>query len=65
MYSKALSDVRKKSTKSVEPVKKTGLLQRNMQQASEESKGNEPYDNVLDAMNQILTERKKLKNVSV
>ena len=64
MYSKALSDVRKKNTKKVEPVKKTGLLQLNMQQSSEETKGSEPYDNVLDAMNQIITERKKLKNVS-
>tara|TARA_R100001509_G_C4827123_1_gene201952 strand:- start:599 stop:820 length:222 start_codon:yes stop_codon:yes gene_type:complete len=65
MYSKALSDVLKKDIKKPEPVKKTGLLQRNMQQASEESKGSEPYDIVLDAMNQIITERKKLKNVSV
>jgi hypothetical protein len=65
MYSKALSDVRKKDIKKPEPVKKTGLLQRNMQQANEESKGSEPYDIVLDAMNQIITERKKLKNVSV
>tara|TARA_B100001939_G_scaffold337808_1_gene342627 strand:+ start:1795 stop:2016 length:222 start_codon:yes stop_codon:yes gene_type:complete len=65
MYSKALSDVRKKDIKKPEPVKKTGLLQRNMQQASEESKGSEPYNIVLDAMNQIITERKKLKNVSV
>ena len=65
MYSKALSDVRKKGIKKPEPVKKTGLLQRNMQQVSEESKGSEPYDIVLDAMNQIITERKKLKNVSV
>ena len=65
MYSKALSDVRKKDIKKPEPVKKTGLLQRNMQQANEDSKGSEPYDIVLDAMNQIITERKKLKNVSV
>lgn len=64
-YSKALLDLRKKDIKKVEPVKKTGLLQRNMQQVSEEKVGDEPYDKVLDAMKQIIAERKKLKNGSV
>lgn len=62
VYGKAISDLNKRS-KTKTPSKSGGLLQRTsnvMPQA--ENKQKEPYDLVLDALDQIRTQRKKLKN---
>jgi hypothetical protein len=62
VYAKAMSDLNSRS-KTKAPSKSGGLLQRTsnaMPQA--ENKQKEPYDSVLDALDQIRTQRKKLRN---
>lgn len=62
VYAKAMSDLNSRS-KAKAPSKSGGLLQRTsnaMPQA--ENKQKEPYDVVLDALDQIRTQRKKLRN---
>jgi len=60
-YTKALKDLINRDKK---PVQKTGgLLQRNMpKKVVEEKKNPEPYDSVLDALDQVRKQRKALLN---
>jgi len=60
-YTKALKDLINRDKK---PAQKTGgLLQRNMpKKAVEEKKNPEPYDSVLDALDQVRKQRKALLN---
>ena len=63
VYAKAMTDLQGRSKTKQQPSKTGGLLQRtsnmNMQ---DQDKPKEPYDSVLDALDQIRTQRKKLKN---
>ena len=63
VYAKAMTDLQGRSKPKQQPTKTGGLLQRtsnmNMQ---DQDKPKEPYDSVLDALDQIRTQRKKLKN---
>ena len=62
VYAKAMSDLNKRS-KTKTPSKSGGLLQRTSNAMPQvENKQKEPYDVVLDALDQIRTQRKKLKN---
>jgi hypothetical protein len=61
VYAKALADLNKRGKPKTEP-KSGGLLQRNKNFMPKEDKTQEPYDVVLDALDQIRTQRKKLKN---
>ena len=60
-YTKALKDLIDRDKK---PEQKTGgLLQRNMpKKVVEEKKNPEPYDSVLDALDQVRKQRKALLN---
>lgn len=60
-YTKALKDLIDRDKK---PAQKTGgLLQRNMlKKVVEEKKNPEPYDSVLDALDQVRKQRKALLN---
>jgi len=60
-YTKALKDLINREKK---PTQKTGgLLQRNMpKKVVEEKKNPEPYDSVLDALDQVRKQRKALLN---
>ncbi len=60
-YTKALKDLIDRDKK---PAQKTGgLLQRNMpKKVVEEKKNSEPYDSVLDALDQVRKQRKALLN---
>lgn len=63
VYAKAMADLRGRTKPKAQPNKTGGLLQRTsntMQQ--DEDKPKEPYDSILDALDQIHTQRKKLKN---
>jgi hypothetical protein len=61
LYAKALSDLNGRSKPKVEP-KTGGLLQRNKSPMAQKETSQEPYDVVLDALDQIRTQRKKLGN---
>lgn len=61
LYAKALSDLNGRSKPKAEP-KTGGLLQRNKSPMAQKETSQEPYDVVLDALDQIRTQRKKLGN---
>ncbi len=61
LYAKALSDLNGRSKPKPEP-KTGGLLQRNKSRMAQKETTQEPYDVVLDALDQIRTQRKKLGN---
>ena len=63
VYAKAMADLQGRSNTKQQPSKTGGLLQRtsNMK-VQDQDKPKEPYDSVLDALEQISTQRKKLKN---
>jgi hypothetical protein len=62
-YAKALAELQNRSKSKQQPSKTGGLLQRTSNKMNQDQdKPKEPYDSVLDAMDQIRTQRKKFRN---
>ena len=63
VYSKALAELQNRSKTKQQPTKTGGLLQRTSNaMKQDQDKPKQPYDSVLDALDQIRTQRKELKN---
>ena len=62
-YAKALAELQNRSKAKQQPSKAGGLLQRTSNKMKQDQdKPKEPYDSVLDAFDQIRTQRKKFRN---
>lgn len=62
-YTKALAELQNRNKTKQQPSKAGGLLQRTSNKMKQDQdKPKEPYDSVLDALDQIRTQRKALNN---